>query len=92
MKPMTLGPCPDCGALPGHPHEGDCDVEHCSVCGLQRLQCKCVGHDRKFARWTGIWPGVAECLALGLLQPDREPDLNRFYIEGYHLVFFVKPK
>jgi len=81
----ALPECHDCGAKPGQPHEDGCDVERCSVCGGQRLCCGCKGHDRLFARWTGIWPGDAESRAMGI-------DLNEFYRRGFQTVFFVKPK
>lgn len=77
--------CRDCGAKPGRPHEPGCDTERCSVCGGQRLQCDCRHHDRAFARWTGLFPGVAESAALGI-------DLNEFHRRGLHKVFFVKPR
>lgn len=80
----ALRDCHDCGAKPGQPHRPGCDTEQCSVCGGQRLQCRCKGHDRAFARWTGIWPGSAESAALGI-------DLNEFHRRGLHRVFFVKP-
>ena len=80
-----MKPCHDCGALPGRPHIDGCDVERCSSCGGQRLQCQCPDHDSLFSRWTGIWPGVAESKELGL-------DLNSFYERGYSEVFFIKPK
>lgn len=80
----ALRDCHDCGAKPGQPHRPGCDTEQCSVCGGQRLQCRCKGHDRAFARWTGIWPGDAESKALGI-------DLNEFHRRGLHRVFFVKP-
>lgn len=78
-------PCHDCGAKPGMVHGDSCDVERCSVCGNQRLGCGCKGHDRKFARWTGFWPGLLEADALGI-------DLNKLYESGLHKNFFVKPK
>lgn len=76
--------CHDCGAKPGEVHRDGCDVEQCSVCGGQRLQCDCDGHDKAFARWTGIWPGNAEADYLGV-------DLNEFAAR-YRRTFFIKPK
>lgn len=78
--------CPDCGAEPGQPHTTpNCDVQRCSVCGGQYLQCGCKGHDPLFARWTGFWPGDLESQALGI-------DLNQFITNGLNKFFFVKPK
>jgi hypothetical protein len=76
--------CHDCGAAPGEIHGEGCDTERCSVCGEQRLCCDCEGHDKAFARWTGIWPGKAEAEYLGV-------DLNTFDIKFSDL-FFIKPK
>lgn len=80
-----LKDCHDCGVTPGRPHEPGCDVERCSVCGLQRMTCGCEGHDPAFARWTGIWPGKAEIEYLGLR------DLNVLYEGDLYRVLFVKP-
>ena len=76
--------CPDCGAAPGEKHDSGCDVEMCSVCGCQRIDCGHKEHDRAFSRWTGLWPGEAESKMLGI-------DLNDFYAMGYAELFFIKP-
>ena len=76
--------CHDCGAKPGECHKPGCDVERCSHCGGQFIQCGCDQHDETFARWTGIWPGKAEADHLGM-------DLNQFEASGMAKVFFVKP-
>ena len=80
---MELTDCHDCGAKPGEIHKDGCDVERCSVCGGQRLQCSCKNHDKAFARWTGIWPGDAEAMYLDV-------GLNAFSVR-YGKLFFVKP-
>jgi hypothetical protein len=81
--------CHDCGAKPGEVHGRNCDTERCSVCGGQRLMCagesECEGHDQQFARWTGIWPGLAETQYLGC-------SLNDLYTMGLHKTLFVKPE
>jgi len=83
----TLQDCPDCRAHPGAVHNTNCDVERCSACGGQRFSCCCGGkHDKSFARWTGIWPGYAEAMALGL--PDG---LNESLRTGLYKLFFIKP-
>lgn len=101
MPQRQLANCHDCGALPGQPHNQNCDTERCSVCGGQRLQCDpdtCVNHDPLFARWSGLWPGWAELLALGIVQPNGNPDLNRMFERSYepdgptwNEIFFIKP-
>ncbi len=76
-----LTDCYDCGAKPGQRHAEGCDVERCSVCGGQRLQCDCESHDKDFAKWTGIWPGQAEADYLGIDLNDMEEYRNIFYIK-----------
>lgn len=84
MEKAILKDCPDCAAKPGEIHQDGCDVEMCSVCGSQRLSCGgCPGHDKAFARWSGLWPGLAESKLLGV-------DLNEF-ARHYRQYFFVKP-
>ena len=84
VKQMTN--CHDCGATPGTVHGDNCDVERCSVCGGQRIQCywDCKAHDPAFARWSGWWPGGLESEALGL-------DLNEFHEQGFAAMLFVAP-
>ena len=92
--------CHDCGVAPGACHHPGCDVERCS-CGGQALSCGCDDaiyfRGRESRRWTGLWPGVAECRHFGLFcrdepgkchipcerdHPDAHEDLNRWYMEG----------
>jgi hypothetical protein len=82
---MEMTVCPDCGVNPGEKHLENCDVERCSVCGLQYLMCSCYGHDKSFARWTGFWPGELEANALGI-------SLNKLYENEIYKAIFIKPK
>jgi len=82
---VELRNCPDCGVSPGSIHKDGCDVEVCSVCAGQRLTHRCKGHNKSFARWTGIWPGGAEADYLDI-------DLNALY-ENKEFVkaIFIRP-
>ncbi|MDY6957813.1 MAG: hypothetical protein SVK08_01515 [Halobacteriota archaeon] len=85
-EPATMvSQCPGCGVIPGKRHLRGCAIEMCSVCGKQKCQCHCIGHDREFARWTGICPGVAEAFSMGI-------DYEEFMEEDAFKCFFVKPK
>jgi hypothetical protein len=79
-----LEECHDCGVGPGEVHERGCDTERCSVCGIQFIQCYHPGHDPGFARWTGLFPGEAEALALGI-------GLNTFMEKELYKIFFIRP-
>lgn len=83
-KKEKLRKCHDCGVNPGECHITGCDIEYCSVCTDQFMCCGCKGHDKGFARWTGIWPGHAEAELLGI-------DLNELHSK-YSDIFFLKPK
>jgi hypothetical protein len=84
MTTVELQNCPDCHVAAGEFHLDGCDVERCSACGGQRIQCDCQGHDPLFARWTGIWPGQAEAALLAIT-------LNDIYALKLDRIFFVKP-
>ncbi|MFJ3169325.1 hypothetical protein ACIPJK_00950 [Streptomyces roseus] len=82
--------CPDCSVLPGQLHRHGCDVARCAETGRQRLGCPHPGASCN-TRWSGHWPGDAECWEYGfLIHPGPEgeasglppmPDLNRLYTE-----------
>lgn len=65
VEGRTPEKCPDCQVKPGKPHIPGCDVERCTECKRQRLQClwvdSCPSHDPKLAQWMGEWPGLKEC-------------------------------
>lgn len=73
--------CPTCVANIGERHRKGCDIERCTVCGRQRMECSAVGahktHKPDRAAWTGYWPGELACLELGWLD-QGVPDLNRW--------------
>jgi len=63
--------CPDCGAGVGEEHSRNCDIERCSVCGIQSLMC--FEHEKEHEKehdpakvvWDGYRPGVMECYDRG---------------------------
>ncbi len=75
---MSLVVCNGCGAAPGEFHEHGCDVERCPRCGGQMISCGCVGRrgDSRRVKWTGEWPGAAECREFGfwaVFGPEMAP-------------------
>lgn len=77
--------CPDCSVSPGDLHLNRCDVARCADTGLQRSDCPHSGTACN-TRWTGRWPGEAQCFEYGFVidrgPGDRPfPDLNRLYTE-----------
>ena len=87
----VMDKCPDCAVAPGEKHLQDCDIERCSVCGKQFVSCRCLAHDKNFARWVGFFPGEIECYALGYVTDANMPDLNKLYSTGLYRIFFCKP-
>ncbi len=92
---MSQLKCPDCAAKIGETHSYNCDVVRCPVCKGQRLCCDC--HSTIPVLWTGFWPGVLECQALGWYcveipgkgfqqcsadTPNAREDLNRWAMAG----------
>ncbi len=93
-------PCGDCGVEVGEEHLSGCDIERCACCGRQAISCECTEEQAAAyprLRWTGIWPGVAECEAWGWYaslipgvgwtrclpnDPGAGADLNRLYVEA----------
>jgi hypothetical protein len=90
-----MNTCPDCAAKPGELHVAGCDVERCPVCGRQALSCGCdwsKEDEKRRIKWTGLWPGEAECEEYGLWcvgppwtpvpagTPNAIHDLNRLYM------------
>jgi hypothetical protein len=88
LEEQTL--CPRCLVPVGEPHLPDCTIARCLMTGLQRFQCD-ENHDCGQQVWAGVFPGMADAIALGLwarlepgtgwvpATPDDEgaiPDLN----------------
>lgn len=75
---MKQEKCHDCQVSPGEIHKDNCDVERCPLCGYQMITCGCdLTHvsDEDRIKWTGEWPGAAEC---------REFDLwSKFTDQGW---------
>jgi hypothetical protein len=98
--PIPPQPCPRCKVLPGQWHVRGCDVELCPYCGGTLVRhCTLAGQDSVALddrmQWTGLYPGIAECLSWGWYgrmtakgwrtcpadHPKAQPDLIRFSVE-----------
>jgi len=88
--------CPDCGVKIGEYHKIGCDIPTCTVCGIQRLQCRCKGGNSK---WTGeLAPEETKiCEELGLYcrtfvdgEPVTEEDLYS-NLKGEHDIDWFVP-
>jgi hypothetical protein len=82
--------CPDCGTAVGYPHKHGCDVERCSECFGQRIQCNCEGHAQLISAWTGFFPmrkNLALCEALAkdkrVMARKRQCFKNAFNVVSY---------
>lgn len=49
-------PFPNCGVQIGQPHEADCEIQQCSVCGARWYTCCCSDHEHEKSVWNGEWP------------------------------------
>lgn len=72
-------PCHACGAKPDTIHLAGCDAERCPECGWQLSSCDCFTDetwptDADRLPWTGIGPGVVECVELGWYVKWQEAD------------------
>ncbi len=90
-KELEKKDCHDCAAKPGQLHFGGCDTERCPKCGGQIIGCDCFTDetwpaDADRLPWTGIWPGVLECIEFGWYSkwvPNEiyEEDVKQYGIE-----------
>lgn len=70
--------CPDCQVSPGSRHKDGCDVARCTRCGKQALQCG-IHRRAPVTRWTGQWPGQAECEEFGWYSYWCDPEPGEEY-------------
>ncbi len=80
---VELTACHDCAVLPGYEHADGCDVARCPECGMQRLQCEEHEDSTLPAIWTGIWPGVIECVEYDLWNKWVDKDGNKLEFSDF---------